>query len=290
MPLQYNPTDSRFLTVAQSRTNNGQKDIRIILDLPTNDFYSLDDDGNFNVIGASGGTQTLADVLDIGNTTGPNNILIDDGQSVNMDNGSILRKGTTDGALGGAKGIAQICSINYELKWEAGRLYVMQQDGFTIRQVLFQFNVAPTIDDDDTKGYVVGSRWTLDNGRIYVCSDNTTGAAVWTQQTISIDYTEYVAFVTQSGATAPTAVVVDKNDTGFVFTYGYTSTGQYTIIATGAFPDKNKVIPYFNSQVNQGFTTIGWSDADTRYVATTDTSAVLTNGQFEGNLVIRIYN
>jgi hypothetical protein len=162
MPLQYNPTDSRFLTVAQSRTNNGQKDIRIILDLPTNDFYSLDDDGNFNVIGASGGT--------------------------------------------------------------------------------------------------------------------------------TIDYTEYVAFVTQSGATAPTAVVVDKNDTGFVFTYGYTSTGSYTIIATGAFPDKNKVIPYFNSQVNQGFTTIGWSDADTLYVATTDTSAVLTNGQFEGNLVIKIYN
>lgn len=36
----YNPTDSRFLTVAQSRTNNGQKDIRIILDIPTNDFYA----------------------------------------------------------------------------------------------------------------------------------------------------------------------------------------------------------------------------------------------------------
>ena len=289
MPLQYNPTDSRFLTVAQSRTNNGQKDIRIILDIITNDFYSLDDDGNFNIIGGGGGSQDLESVLNIGNNTGANNILIDDGQSINMDNCSILRKGTTDGGLGGAKGISQVCSISYELKWEAGRLYVMEQDGFTIRQVLFQFNVAPSISDDDTKGYAVGSRWTLDNGIIYICNDNTTGAAVWNQVTTTIDYTEYVAFVTQSGFTAPTAVV-EKNDTGFVFTYGYSSLGSYTITAIGAFPNKGKVMPYFNSQTNQGFTTIGWTDADNLYVVTTDTSAVLSNGQFEGNLVIRIYN
>jgi hypothetical protein len=289
MPLQYNPTDSRFLTVAQSRTNNGQKDIRIILDLPTNDFYSLDDDGNFNIIGGGGGTQTLADVLDIGNVTGPNPIIFDEFFGLIFDNNSRLQEGTIDAGLGGNKGIAQICGLGYELKWEGGVLYVMGSSGNTIRQSLFNFSNAPTIDDDDTKGYQVGSRWTWDNGRIYVCSDNTTGAAVWTQQTISIDYTEYVAFVSQSGATAPTAVV-DKNDTGFVFTYGYSSLGSYTITATGAFPDKNKVIPYFNSQTNQGFTTIGWTDADNLYVVTTDTSAVLTNGQFIGNLVIRIYN
>jgi hypothetical protein len=104
-----------------------------------------------------------------------------------------------------------------------------------------------------------------------------------------VDYTEYLAFVTQNGATSPTASVV-KNDTGFAFTYGYTSQGLYTITATGAFPVKNKVIPYFNSQVNQGFTTIGWTDVDNLYVATSDTSANLQNAQFEGNLVIRIYN
>jgi len=155
----YNPTDSKYLTVAQTRTNRGTKDVKIILDIDTNDFYTLDDDGNFNIIGGGG----------------------------------------------------------------------------------------------------------------------------------SVDYTEYVAFITQSGGTAPNAVV-EKNDTGFVFTYGYTSTGSYTITATGAFPDKNKVIPYFNSQTNQGFTTIGWTDADNLYVFTTDTSAILTDGQFQGNLVIKIYN
>jgi hypothetical protein len=78
MPLQYNPTDSRFLTVAQSRTNNGQKDIRIILDIPTNDFYSLDDDGNFNIIGGAG-TITLEQVLTQGNSTGGVAIISPDG-------------------------------------------------------------------------------------------------------------------------------------------------------------------------------------------------------------------
>lgn len=81
MPVQYNPTDSRFLTVAQSRTNNGQKDIRIILDIPTNDFYSLDDDGNFNIIGGAG-TITLEQVLNQGNSTGGLSITSPDGLTV----------------------------------------------------------------------------------------------------------------------------------------------------------------------------------------------------------------
>ena len=104
-----------------------------------------------------------------------------------------------------------------------------------------------------------------------------------------VDYTEYLAFVTQNGAVAPTASVV-KNDTGFAFTYGYTNTGVYEIITTGAFPDKNKVIPYFNSNTNQGFVSIIWNNTNTLDVITTDTSAILTNSQFTGNLVIRIYN
>lgn len=46
----YNPTEKKYLTVSQSRTNNGQKDIRIILDTENNVFYTLDDDNNFNEI------------------------------------------------------------------------------------------------------------------------------------------------------------------------------------------------------------------------------------------------
>ena len=155
----YNPTDSKYLTVAQTRTNRGTKDVKIILDIDTNDFYTLDDDGNFNVIGGGGG----------------------------------------------------------------------------------------------------------------------------------VDYTEYVAYIIQNGTSAPSAVVA-KNDTGFSFTYSRSSQGEYLITATGAFPDYEKVVPMFNSQANQGFTTVYWNNVDSLGVATSDTSAVLQDSQFTGNLVIRIYN
>ncbi len=104
-----------------------------------------------------------------------------------------------------------------------------------------------------------------------------------------LDYTEYLAWVTQSGTAAPIAVV-EKNDTGFIFTYNYAGQGNYEIIATGAFPIRNKVVPYFNSQANQGFTSILWNNINQLEVFTTDTSAILQDFQFTGNLVIKIYN
>ena len=96
-----------------------------------------------------------------------------------FDNGSKLKKGTTDAGLGGNGGIALKCSVDYELKWDAGRLYTMEQDGFTIRRVDHCRNITPTTFDDNTKGFVIGSIWTLDDGRSYVCTDNTTYNAVW---------------------------------------------------------------------------------------------------------------
>lgn len=174
MPVQYNPTDSRFLTVAQSRTNNGQKDIRIILDIPTNDFYSLDDDGNFNIIG---GTQTLADVLINGNSSGANDIVFDASQGLLFDNSSRLREGTIVD-VNSNKGIAQICGLGYELKWASGVLYSMDSNG-SIIYVSMQNITSPTVNDDDTLGYQVGSYWMLSNNFTYICSDATTGAAVW---------------------------------------------------------------------------------------------------------------
>ncbi len=45
--------------------------------------------------------------------------------------------------------------------------------------------VNPTVDNDTTEGYVVGSRWFNTTGdREYVCLDNTDGAAVWIQTTL----------------------------------------------------------------------------------------------------------
>jgi hypothetical protein len=124
-------------------------------------------------------TPTLSEVLTENNETDGNNIAISDGDAIILDNGANLKKGTTDAGLGGTKGIALRCAVDYELKWEAGRLYVMGGDGFTIREVSHNFTTTPTVTDDDTKGFVIDSRWILDNGHIYVCTDNTTGAAAW---------------------------------------------------------------------------------------------------------------
>ena len=77
MPV-YNPTDANFLTVAQSRTNNGQRDVRVLLDIASNIFYTLDDDGNLIQIQSSGGGGLDATLL-LGNTTGTEDIIMSSG-------------------------------------------------------------------------------------------------------------------------------------------------------------------------------------------------------------------
>ena len=125
-----------------------------------------------------GGTLDLQQVTDNGNTT-DNDIQFDAGVGVLLDNGSRLREGTIDAGFGGTKGIAQICAVGYELKWEAGRQYVMDGNGLLIRHSLNNFTTVPSATDDSTKGYYVGSLWTLDNGISYICTDSTIGAAIW---------------------------------------------------------------------------------------------------------------
>ena len=134
------------------------------------------------VINSTGSAGTLAETLILGNITDGTDISISDGDKILLDNGANLKKGTTDAGLGGSKGIALRCAVDYELKWEAGRLYVMGGDGFTIREVSHNFTNTPTVTDDDDKGFVIDSRWILDNGNVYVCTDATTGAAVWELQ------------------------------------------------------------------------------------------------------------
>jgi hypothetical protein len=134
---------------------------------------------NINKVTGGGGTQTLAETLDLGNTTGGENISISNGDAIILDNGSMLKKGTIDAGNGGSKGISQICSVGYEHKWEAGRLYIMNDGGTTIREVSHNFTNVPTATDDVTKGFVQNTRWILDNGDVYVCTDPTEDAAVW---------------------------------------------------------------------------------------------------------------
>jgi hypothetical protein len=161
-------------------------------------------------------TQTALDnidlqsVTDLGNTT-TDNIAFTGAVGVLFDNTSTLRKGTIDAGYGGAKGIAQVCAVGYELKWEAGRLYVMGDGGTTIREVSHNFTTTPSATDDNTKGFIVGSRWILDDGSLYICSDVTTATAVWTLQTIDDVPTDgSTKAVSSNGVFDALALKVDK--------------------------------------------------------------------------------
>ena len=154
--------------------------------------------------------QDLQDVTTVGNTT-TDNIAFTGAVGVLFDNTSTLRKGTIDAGYGGAKGIAQVCSVGYELKWEAGRLYVMGDGGTTIREVSHNFTTTPSATDDNTKGFIIGSRWILDNGDLYVCTDVTTATAVWVLQTIdSVPTDGSTKAVSSNGVFDALADKVDK--------------------------------------------------------------------------------
>jgi hypothetical protein len=103
---------------------------------------------------------------------------LEEDAEITFANGSKLKVGTTDAGTGGAGGLSQVCSIQYEKKWEAGATYVMEQDGATIRTLRDALG-APGATHDETKGFVVGTRWIQDNGDAWICRDATEDEAVW---------------------------------------------------------------------------------------------------------------
>ena len=144
--------------------------------------------------GVTASASSLEDTLVVGNTTGANNIIVDNSSEIVFgtssgllfNNTSRLREGTIDAGYGGNKGIAQICAVGYEMKWESGSLYIMNGDGTQIREVRYTFGATPSLSDDVTKGFTIGSRWVLDNGNLYTCSDTATSSAVWNLEAVGV--------------------------------------------------------------------------------------------------------
>ena len=241
-------------------------------------------------IGGSG-SQDLQEVTDEGNSTA-NNIQLLDTSKILFDNGSRLQKGTTNSYNGGNGGIAQVCSIDYELKWEAGRQYVLQQDGFTIREVKYNFTLTPGVNDDSTRGFVPDSRWILDNGDIYLCTDNTEGAAVWELISTTIPkYKVYTALLTRTGATAPTAIVLE-NTLGTI-TFGYTTVGTYQINSADLFiADKTVVFTQQEPSGAFGRVLAAGRTTSTEIVLSQTTSSGTSNDDWVTpvSIEIRVYN
>jgi len=145
-----------------------------------------------------GGTQTLNQTLVLGNTTGGEDISISNGDKIVLDNGSELRVGTYD--FGGTGGISRICSVGYEDMWQSGIHHIFDNNGF-IRESNNCFNYVPDNTFDNTLRFKVGSRWVLDDGTTYMCTDASTGAADWVD----------VSSVSSTGGTPYTAIQYDAN-------------------------------------------------------------------------------
>ena len=231
------------------------------------DLVALLSSSFFFELSGSGGDD-LATVLIAGNTSGANDIEFDSLQGLLFANNSRLREGTIDAGLGGLKGIAQICGAGYELKWEGGVLYVMGSSGNTIRWSLYNFSNTPAVTDDTTKGYQIGSRWTLDDGSIYLCSDASTGAAVWTLQSSSVPTLAQVLIAGNSAGT----INIDLNNKDLLNVNTITASGNLTLNPVGNINCNGKTIdmtggeihkiPLIHSQNNVDLTIEGKGTAD----------------------------
>jgi len=193
---------------------------------------------------------------------GTNDLIFGAGSGILLDNTSRLREGTIDAGFGGSKGIAQICAVGYELKWEAGRLYVMDGNGLLIRHSLYNFTTVPSVNEDDTKGYYVGSLWSLDDGSIYTCIDSTTGAAVWNLNSGSIPNLQQVTDI--DSITTNTITVGDV-------------TADFSELGASAIGVQNAVTgtySYFDSSGNLGLHN-GTAESDLKNTNVTNAGVIL---------------
>ena len=149
---------------------------------------------------------TLAGVLTEGNSTGGENIVINDADAIQLENASTLKKGTYD--FGAAGGISRICGVGYEDMWQSGFRHVFDSNGL-IRHSTNCFNVIPDSSFDVTLRFKIDSFWTLDNGDTYKCTDATEGAAVW--ELVNIGIIPNLQEVTTAGNETTNSIIVTDN-------------------------------------------------------------------------------
>jgi hypothetical protein len=134
--------------------------------ISTNAALEGDYDGTTSTVGSWGDYDLATDTF-----TGINLQKVSDAGG--FDNSTNI----IEGPLGG---IALLCTVNLKLEWFQGALYSLDSSDL-IDKVQFK-TVAPSVNDDSTRGFKVGSYWETNDGTMYVCSDATTGAAEWVAQ------------------------------------------------------------------------------------------------------------
>jgi hypothetical protein len=157
-----------------------------------------------------GGSQTLAQTLVLGNTTGGTDILLNNDDAIQLENNSSIKKGTYDFGQNG--GVSRICGVDYEDMWQGGIRHVFDNNGF-IRNSTNGFNTTPNFSFDASLRFKVGSFWTLDDGTTYICTDATVGAAVW--EIYSVGATPTLQQVTETGNETTQNIKVKDSEKSF---------------------------------------------------------------------------
>jgi len=253
----------------------------LAMDTCANKLYQWTHAAGWSIISGASGGGTLQSVTDSGNTTTNDiqllnhaRVILGDSGEVLLDNGSKLRMGAIDAQTGGSKGIALICAAGYEMKWEGGSLYIMNNQGFTVREVRYKFSSVPTANDDGSKGFYPGSRWVLDNGTLYTCSDSTSGAAVWQNTT-------YPSL--QDVATVGNFYANDFADTLRLNSYDAINNIKHPILWTNDFygGSPNNILDFSYGSGNQNVAQIKFGDASSNlsngYIEITDKQSIFKN-------------
>ncbi len=158
--------------------------------------------------------------------------------------------------------------------------YILIDKKLIMARIIAYPSVTPSVDD-----CLVGTQKTTSGNQTNPTRNFTVGDVV----NAGLGYTVYTALLTQTGIAAPVATIL-KNNTGYTYTWARTSSGTYTITASGNAFTSGKTIVFNNngsSTGSFGFASAIWTrTSDTVITITTGSDGRITNGSFE----VRIYS
>ena len=155
--------------------------------------------------------------------------------------------------------------------------YILIDKKLIMARIIAYPQVTPVVGD-----CLVGTQKTTSGNQTNPTKNFTVGDVV----NAGLGYTVYTALLTQAGIAAPVATIL-KNNTGATFTWARTSSGTYTITASGNAFTSNKTSVFFNLGEYPFSVNSPWTrTSDTVVTISLGGDGRITNGSFE----IRVYS